>query len=77
MAKQQRDPARERFWRDAVSVWQSGGLPVREFCRRRQVTEALFYAWQRELRRRDERPAPSSAPAFVPGPGAPRRRGGR
>jgi transposase-like protein len=66
MAKQQRDPVRERFWRDAVSDWQSSGLTVREFCRRRQVTEALFYAWRRELRRRDARPAASSAPAFVP-----------
>jgi transposase-like protein len=66
MAKPQRDPVREQFWRDAVSTWQSSGLTVREFCRRRQVTEASFYSWRRELRQRDGKPMPFSTPAFVP-----------
>jgi transposase-like protein len=63
MARQHRDPARERFWRDAVSAWQSSGLTVREFCRQRQMTEASFYSWRRELQRRE---AKSASPAFVP-----------
>ncbi len=66
MANQQRDPARERFWRDAVSAWQSGGLSVRAFCRQRQVPEASFYAWRRELQRREEQSPAASPPAFVP-----------
>jgi transposase-like protein len=65
MAKQQRDPARARFWRDAVSNRQSNGSTVRAFCRQRHVTEALCYIWRREFRRRDARPPSSSAPAFV------------
>jgi transposase-like protein len=64
MAKQQRDPAREKYWRGLVSEWQASGLSVREFSRQRQVTEASFYSWRRELQRRDaQTPA---APAFVP-----------
>jgi transposase-like protein len=66
MAKHQRDQARERFWREAVSAWESSGLTVREFCRQRSVTEASFYSWRRELQRRDTQPALSSAPTFVP-----------
>jgi hypothetical protein len=66
MAKQQRDLARERHWRGLVSEWQVSGLNVREFCSRRQLREANFYAWRRELQRRDARPAQRSASAFVP-----------
>lgn len=66
MAKQQRAPARERFWRDAVSAWQSSGFTVREFCTRRQLAEPSFYFWRRELRKRDAVPARSSSPVFVP-----------
>jgi hypothetical protein len=64
MAKQRRDPARERYWRGVVAQWQASGLGVRDFCLQRQVTEASFYAWRRELKSRD---APGVAkPAFVP-----------
>jgi transposase-like protein len=64
MAKQQRDPAKEQYWRGMVAEFQGSGQSVREFCRTRPVTEASFYAWRRELQRRDE---PIVAkPAFVP-----------
>jgi len=53
MGKQQGDPAREQHWRQLVSEWRASGLSVREFCSQRQVTEATFYAWRRELQRRD------------------------
>jgi hypothetical protein len=40
MAKQQRDPGREQYWRELVTQWQASGLSVREFCSQRQVKEA-------------------------------------
>jgi transposase-like protein len=49
-----------------VTEWRSSGLSVREFCSRRQVREANFYAWRRELRQRHGRPASSAPSAFVP-----------
>ena len=64
MAKKQRDPTREQYWRDLVSQWQASGWSVREFCSRRRVTEASFYAWRRELQRRD--PQCPASPVFVP-----------
>jgi transposase-like protein len=64
MAKQQRDPAKEQYWRELVAQWRASGLSVREFCSQRQVTEASFYFWRRELQRRaGQRDA---TPAFVP-----------
>ena len=64
MAKQQRDPAKEQYWRELVAAWRASGLSAREFCSLRQVTEASFYSWRRELQRRDRQRA--STPAFVP-----------
>jgi hypothetical protein len=66
------DPEKERFWRRTISDQGRSGLSIREFCSRRSVSEPLFYAWRRELARRDGRTvrvvrkAPSSvAPQFV------------
>jgi len=65
MAKHgQRDPVRERFWRQTLSAWRSSGLSVREFCGRRDLTETAFYFWRKELRKRDGERSPP--PAFVP-----------
>jgi hypothetical protein len=47
------NPDKERFWRKQVEAWQRSGLSVREFCRRRGLSEASFYAWRRELPLRD------------------------
>ena len=66
MAKQQRDPAREQHWRGLVSECQTSGLSVREFCSQRQLREANFYAWRRELQQRDARPATPAPAKFVP-----------
>jgi transposase-like protein len=64
MAKQQRDAAKEQRWRELVTQWQASGVSAREFCAQRQVTEASFYSWRRELQRRA---APGMAsPVFVP-----------
>lgn len=64
MGKQQRDPGRERYWRELVTQWQTSGVSVREFCSQRQVKEASFYSWRRELQQRDAPEATKSA--FVP-----------
>jgi transposase-like protein len=53
MARGRRDVEKEQFWRLAVEEQQRSGLGVREFCRRESVSEPSFYAWRRELRRRD------------------------
>jgi len=68
MAKRgDRDPARERFWRQTLSAWRASGLSVREFCGRRDLTETAFYFWRSELRKRDgERSARPATPTFVP-----------
>ena len=66
MGKRRRDPGREQYWRGVVSAWQASGLSVREFSRRRQVSEASLYGWRRELLRRDEQSGVSSSPAFIP-----------
>lgn len=48
-----RDLERERTWRELVDRQRLSGLSVRGFCRREVVSEASFYAWRRELLRRD------------------------
>lgn len=52
-----RDLERERAWRAAVDRQRQSGLSVRGFCQRELVSEASFYAWRRELRRRDRESA--------------------
>jgi hypothetical protein len=48
-----RDAAKHRFWRGCVTRWRKSGLSVREFCRREALSEPSFYAWRRELTRRE------------------------
>lgn len=52
--KTRRDGRRETVWREAVREQAGSGLSIRGFCRRRRLSEASFYSWRRELRRRDE-----------------------
>ena len=66
MANSQRDPERERFWREVVKRQASSGLSVREFCRREQLAETSFFSWRRTIRQRDGEQQPSEQPAFVP-----------
>jgi transposase-like protein len=70
MARWQRDPKRERFWRDALQRHKSSGLTVRAFCAREQLAETAFHAWRRTLRERDAQrrqvPPAKPTPAFVP-----------
>ena|SRR5450755_2935777 len=67
MAKRQRDPERERFWRRTFSAWQASGQTIREYCEQHDVTETSFHYWRRELRQRDAQvPTRRATPAFVP-----------
>jgi hypothetical protein len=57
-----RDPAKERFWRRAVRRWQKSGLSVREFCDWQALSEPCFYAWRRELAKRDRESVATRSP---------------
>lgn len=63
MARGQRDPVRERQWRERVARWATSGLSVRAFCRQHGWIETSFYHWQRELRARDEAAAATAVTA--------------
>ena len=66
MAKRERDPAREQFWRKTISAWQSSGLTISDYCQRHQLTQTAFHHWRREPRRRDTKSASRPAvPTFV------------
>lgn len=73
----QRDRKREALWRRTLARQDRSGLTARAFCRREQLSEPSFYAWRREIARRDAEPRrntpagqPSAAklhpPAFLP-----------
>lgn len=49
----ERDPGRERFWRETLARFRASGLSVRGFCRRENLGEPLFYAWRRTIGERD------------------------
>lgn len=49
----ERDPWKEQMWRRLIADWTTSELSIREFCRRRELSESSFNAWRRELRRRD------------------------
>ena len=59
-----RDPKREQYWRQAVVDWKKSGLSVRVFCLQRRLSEPSFYAWRRELQKREGKAAPELK--FVP-----------
>lgn len=56
-----RDVRTEQRWRGWIQTWRASGLSVRAFCGRHRLAEPSFYAWRRELQRRD-----AESPAFVP-----------
>ena len=49
-----RDRAKEQFWRRAVVAWRRSGLTIRDYCDLHALVEHNFYAWRRELARRDQ-----------------------
>ena len=55
MAKpERRDAAKEQRWRRLLGRWRRSGLTVRAFCAEHGLSEPNFYAWRREIARRDE-----------------------
>jgi len=58
----QRDPERERLWRQRLAQHQRSGLTIRRFCRTHDLAESSFHFWKQEIARRDR----LAAPAFVP-----------
>lgn len=48
-----RDAAKERSWRQRIHQWQRSGQTIRDFCAKHSLSEPKFYAWRRELARRD------------------------
>ena len=56
-----RDARKEQQWRQWIEQWRRSRLSVRAFCARHGLSQPSFYAWRRELQRRDTAP-----PAFVP-----------
>ena len=65
----QRDLAKERYWRRLLDQWRRSGLMVRAFCFDRGVKEASFYAWRREIDRRDRQKLVTPKKAAAPSPG--------
>lgn len=59
----QRSAGKEQFWRRIVNGFPKSGLSVRQWCQRHGVSEPSFYAWRRELAKRD---AAGSQSALLP-----------
>ena len=60
-----RDQQLEQFWRNTIAAWNKSGQTIRDFCSRRRLSEASFYAWRRELDKRDHSTTARSV-KFVP-----------
>lgn len=56
-----RETGKAQQWRRWVQEQRASGMTVRAFCRRRRLAEPSFYAWRRQLDRRD-----AISAAFVP-----------
>ena len=53
MAGVRRSVEKEAFWRRVLDRQRRSGLSVRGFCQGEGVSEGSFYAWRRELLKRD------------------------
>jgi len=62
----QRDPAKERFWRQTLEQFHASGLSVAAYCRLQHLPPGSLYAWRRTLADRDRRAAAAELPHFVP-----------
>jgi hypothetical protein len=74
MARGERDPVKEQYWRGIIQEWEQSKKGVRAFCAERGVEEAKFHCWRRIIAKRDGTYVPAKrgdtssgqAPAFVP-----------
>jgi hypothetical protein len=60
---ERRDPVKEKHWRRLLRQWQRSGLTGRDFCAVHRLSEPSFYAWRREIARRDQQPPSVATPA--------------
>jgi hypothetical protein len=74
--KGKRDLTKERYWRRIVREWRSSGLSVREFCDWQALSEPCFYAWRRELAKRDRESAAAAAAIGIVHDGRPVKQNG-
>jgi hypothetical protein len=56
-----RDSRKEQQWRRWILQWHKSGLSVRAFCALNDLSQPSFYAWRREIKRRDD-----ASSTFVP-----------
>jgi hypothetical protein len=49
-----RDLGKEWYWRRLLRQWRGSRLTGREFCVQHGLSEPSFYAWRREIARRDQ-----------------------
>ena len=70
---ERRDPVKEQYWRRLLRRWQRSGQTGRDFCTAHGLSEPSFYAWRREIARRDEEesePTQRATRPAVPRPSA-------
>ena|SRR5579872_3409060 len=68
------NPRKQQQWLQHLQRWQRSGVRVRDYCQRRQLSEASFYFWKRTLRQRglladtpgSHQPPAAKAALFVP-----------
>jgi len=54
MVNAKRSAEKEAFWRRVLEEHRRSGASVRGFCRRKELSESSFYAWRKEVMKRDE-----------------------
>ncbi len=57
---ERRDPAKEKYGRRMLRLWQRSGQTGRNFCAEHGLGEPSFYVWCREIARRDQEPTPTT-----------------
>lgn len=53
MARTKRSADKEAYWALMVEEQRRCGVSIRAFCQQKGISEPSFYAWRRELRKRD------------------------
>lgn len=53
MARTKRSADKEAYWALMVEEQRRSGVNIRAFCEQKAISEPSFYAWRRELRKRD------------------------
>jgi len=62
MVRSKRSAEKEAFWRRVLEEYRRSGASVRGFCRRKELSESSFYAWRKEIMKRDEAHGADASP---------------